>query len=267
LVVDAQGRNLVPSHSQKKSKRYRYYLSEPLTISGRDHTPDGIRIPAAELEDLVINNLRHWLNDANSLLEALNQPDPGTIQAILSRAQSISKSLTNDDNLYSTIQSLIKKVTVASNSIRIDLGLEPLLNNEPGQLEIHISDHPAVHLTIPVQIKRCNVGMRLIIPGPHGGQRQQLDTKLISVIAKGHDWLERLTSGKAKSIGEIALAEGVNTSRVTNIIYHAFLAPDIVRSILKGNQPASLTLDKLKYLVPLPIDWEDQRKLLGFSNP
>ena len=49
------------------------------------------------------------------------------------------------------------------------------------------------------------------------------------------------------------------------MIYRAFLAPDIIRSIMNGTQPARLNSDLLKKIVPLPLDWEDQRKLLGFK--
>jgi len=46
----------------------------------------------------------------------------------------------------------------------------------------------------------------------------------------------------------------------------AFLAPDIVEAILRGRQPIKLTPEKLKRLRNLPKSWEEQRKLLGFTN-
>jgi len=78
---------------------------------------------------------------------------------------------------------------------------------------------------------------------------------------------ERLTCvDKTTSLGAIAKAEGVTTTHVTNIINRAFLAPDIMRMILNGTQPASLTSDSLKRALPLPLDWENQRKLLGIKS-
>jgi len=49
------------------------------------------------------------------------------------------------------------------------------------------------------------------------------------------------------------------------MIHRAFLAPDIIRAIMNGTQPIHLTGDYLKRHAPLPLDWEDQRKLLGFK--
>lgn len=42
----------------------------------------------------------------------------------------------------------------------------------------------------------------------------------------------------------------------------AFLAPDIVESILQGRQPDDLTFDKLSR--GIPICWAEQRRQFGF---
>jgi site-specific DNA recombinase len=44
----------------------------------------------------------------------------------------------------------------------------------------------------------------------------------------------------------------------------AFLAPDIVEAIMAGQQPADLTAQKLIRNVDLPMDWVEQRRILGF---
>ncbi|MBE0532630.1 MAG: hypothetical protein IH626_17540 [Rhodospirillales bacterium] len=45
----------------------------------------------------------------------------------------------------------------------------------------------------------------------------------------------------------------------------AFLAPDIVESILAGNQPVDLTAEVLLRRTDLPLAWTDQKALLGFA--
>jgi len=43
------------------------------------------------------------------------------------------------------------------------------------------------------------------------------------------------------------------------------LAPDVVTAIVDGRNPPQLTAKKLMRLSPqLPIDWSEQRQLLGF---
>jgi len=43
------------------------------------------------------------------------------------------------------------------------------------------------------------------------------------------------------------------------------LAPDITTAIINGKNPPQLTAKKLMRLVlEIPVDWSEQRKLLGF---
>ena len=90
------------------------------------------------------------------------------------------------------------------------------------------------------------------------------DTGLIKNIADGYAWLEKLTSGEIRSLGELANQEDVRGDYLIRTLYRALLAPDIVRAILDGTQPPHLNLNFLKQHSPLPIDWAEQRSLLGF---
>ena len=45
----------------------------------------------------------------------------------------------------------------------------------------------------------------------------------------------------------------------------AFLAPDIVATILTGTQPVELTTEVLLRRTDLPLAWAEQRALLGFD--
>jgi hypothetical protein len=56
----------------------------------------------------------------------------------------------------------------------------------------------------------------------------------------------------------IADREGVTRRRVAHLVDIAFLAPDIVRSIVKGLQPQTLTADRLIKSRHRTL-WSDQR--------
>ena len=156
---------------------------------------------------------------------------------------------------YTFIHQLIEQVCILPNQVQITIHPHVLLNTLPIQEPLTLIVH--------TQIERCGMAMRLLV----GNKRinPTLDTNLIQTIRNGQDWLERLTSGKVKSLGELASQLGVTTTAVTNMIYRAFLAPDIIRSIMSGTQPVHLTGDFLKKQGPLPLDWEEQRQLLGFK--
>ena len=53
------------------------------------------------------------------------------------------------------------------------------------------------------------------------------------------------STGKVKSIKELGDQEKLSASHVSRVILVGFLSPDIVRDILDGKHPPSLTSDKL----------------------
>ena len=99
-----------------------------------------------------------------------------------------------------------------------------------------------------------------------GHEARQPDATLIALLAKAQDGFTRLRSGKADCIKSIAQAENVTSSYVTRVIYLAFLAPDIVKTIMTGKQPSTLSAQRLIQSVPLPLHWPKQRALLGFDH-
>ena len=52
---------------------------------------------------------------------------------------------------------------------------------------------------------------------------------------------------------------------MTRLLRLTFLAPDIVTRILTGRHPPELTARKLMTDTRLPLDWNEQRALLGFA--
>ena len=72
----------------------------------------------------------------------------------------------------------------------------------------------------------------------------------------------RLLEGEIGSIAGLARAEGRQRTYVGRLLPLAFLAPDITEAIVEGRQPPSMTIDRLRD--PIPMDWNEQRKMLGF---
>ncbi len=85
-------------------------------------------------------------------------------------------------------------------------------------------------------------------------------------MARAFGWREMLESGEARSISDLARANGYtddhHTRRILNL---AFLAPDIVEAILRGKQPQGVSLSHILQ-VDLPLSWHAQRDVLGFVS-
>jgi hypothetical protein len=91
-----------------------------------------------------------------------------------------------------------------------------------------------------------------------------MDRALLKTIVRAHKWFNELVSGRVHSMAEIASREGVDKSYVSRVMTLAFLAPDIAESIVAGRQPVDLSVEKLTKRIDLPLDWAQQRQLLGF---
>jgi site-specific DNA recombinase len=50
-----------------------------------------------------------------------------------------------------------------------------------------------------------------------------------------------------------------------HVIRLAFLASDIVESIMEGRQPASLTAEGLTRHIELPLEWRSQKAVLNIQ--
>jgi hypothetical protein len=74
----------------------------------------------------------------------------------------------------------------------------------------------------------------------HRSWQRGLDPALVKAIARGHKWFEDLVTGRARSLVEIAKAEGVTRRYVGRLLPLALIAPDIIASVLAGTQPVHL---------------------------
>ena len=96
-----------------------------------------------------------------------------------------------------------------------------------------------------------------------GKETSNVDMVLLRNVAKAHRWLEMLKQGQ--SFAEIAEQEKLSARRVQQLIDHAFLAPDITRSVIAGKQPHGLTTEYLQRS-EIPENWAEQRQLFAALN-
>ena len=91
----------------------------------------------------------------------------------------------------------------------------------------------------------------------HAGTERETNGSLVSALAKAYRWQEQLESGEYASLEDLAAANGVDRTYVGRILRLTSLAPEIVERILNGNEPAGVSLAKLRN--DLAVVWEAQR--------
>jgi hypothetical protein len=105
--------------------------------------------------------------------------------------------------------------------------------------------------------------MKFIVHG--AANSAPADTSLIRLLVRAKKIGKRLFESGNPTLEDIAREEKIAPSYATRLARLTFLAPDIVAAILAGNQPADLTANKLMVDTRLPLDWRDQRTVLGFA--
>jgi site-specific DNA recombinase len=204
-------------------------------------------------------------------LLALQRRNEGSSQGILGAAQEWSKRLASavTGEMRPFIRSLISRIVIYTDRVDVLLDRQALRSALFGGGS-PVSPRPDMRsgfLTLKLNacLKRCGREVRLVLPANSGEEMPVHPTQsLIKAVARAHDWYRRITRGELTGSRSIANATGLDERYVNRIFQFAFLAPDIVESILDGRQPAKMTLENFR--THLPIHWEAQRQRLGFPG-
>lgn len=254
LFDAATGEALVIVHANKKGRRYRYYISQSLKTGTKESAPNGWRLPGQAIETTIFGIAQAMLNDRDAMVDALqavNVPSHN-IPALLTKAHEAAQYQGH------VFEAFVRRVELRHDGMHVRLSLASLVSSEAGGEEISITRDT------PMQIRRRGHEMRLVIEGGMAATAT-IDSTLVNAIARAHAWSEALLSGSVATMAEIASQHNVSDSYVKKIMPLAFLAPDIVEGIMAGKQPAHLTTQMLIRQIDIPLDWQDQRRALGFS--
>jgi len=266
LAFDETGDRLCPTYTNKKGRRYRYYISKRLMHDAHRHD-DGWRLPAATLEDTVCDSIRLWLRDQQRLVDSLRFVDqkPSNLIKLVRQAEGLARNLDTDDIVRrrDSIQLCVIRIRLTASSITITFdraGLAKALGFNPKRFE-----KGEIPFAVPLRLRRRGVEARLIM-GRSELTSRSYDPCLCHLIFCAQRWFRNLAIGEPPSIRAIARREGIHECDVGRHLRLACLAPDIVEAILDGRQPIDLTAEKLRRLPHLPANWESQRRLLGFRS-
>ncbi len=286
LIVDQAGAPLTPTHANKKGRRYRYYVSRalvagPRTGSGAEATPstddraarrrdaDTWRLPAAEIEALVIDALHDLLIDQSRLADQLGLGllRPDALDAALLIGASLADTLkrASGHEQRDLLQSILDRVEIGAERIVIALNPAALWAElgAAGEMPPGLEDRDRrLALTIPIRLARRGSELKIVMADRPETHR---DRSMIGRLARGYLWFEELRTGSVKSLGEIAEREGIQVTMVRRACDLAFLSTDMIEAILAGEQPVDLNSEAFKVSYPLPIGWEEQRRVLGFA--
>lgn len=130
------------------------------------------------------------------------------------------------------------------------------------QMRAHGGNEPIITFTLPARLKRVGMETRLLVDSTRDGARQTPDHSLHRLLAQAYRYHDMVMQNGGKTMAQLAADAGIGGSYFTRILRLSFLAPDIVKAILRDKHPIELSAKHLIRNIRLPIDWHDQRALL-----
>jgi site-specific DNA recombinase len=276
LVEDAVGNRFTPSFTIKRGRRYRYYVSQ-LAIKNPLGQCDGpTRVPAHELESRVTERLLAFLKSDADVFDRLGAEDesPAISRNLVAAAKKLAARLPSlpSDDLRDLLGAFFRRVVIQENSIEVMLRRKELrlLLENGGKVIVSnllsvrkpVDANDLISLTIEAKSKRCGGEVHLVVPPNSNDSIRHPKPSLIKAIARAHGWHEKVVQGNVLDMRSLARQAGLTERYVGKVLSCAFLAPDIIESILEGRQPQDLNFEKLWRDVP--SSWAEQREHFGF---
>jgi hypothetical protein len=248
------------------------WYSQALLKYREDDGGDVLRVPATNIESVVINQLKQLLRDAQVLGQAAKSLE---IQGErLEHVMIVAGKLANKwDTLKRSkridfLNLVLSKVVLTRDTIKSHFNPGPLIEYFTQGKGTYGPEGPdeisRLVMTTSVRLKRCGVETRLIIgnadePTAHADSVKAIRNALKNAIR----WNQTLLEGNARTLTGLAEKEKYDARYLFDLIQLAYLAPDIQNAIIRGRIPGDLTLDKMKKR--LPVSWDSQRQILRFT--
>lgn len=268
LMYDGSGDRVVASHAQKNRRRYRYYISSRLVTSTRADAPDGIRLPASDVEQAIIQRIADFLGNEHALLTEFEKAklDLRRANEVVVRARMISDELPRYSRaaLTTFLEKVVARVVLSEGQIAVTLDTAKLYCELLGAHAGSSSEQVSVVVQLSIAISRSRSGRETRLVMNHEAARKP-DPGLVRLLVRAEEFKQALLQGGEADLTTTAREAGVSRSYVTRVARLGFLAPDIVAAILDGRQPPQLTVTRLTRLARLPLAWDEQRRLLGFG--
>lgn len=257
-LFDETGDRLTPSHTKKENKRYRYYISNRLLGKSKSYgpSPAGWRLSANTLEDQVAQAVLRHLK-STLLKEFASSISADEIMALTRSTNELDPKTDRAKVLH-----CICKITLIPGEMQIRLHHDQTADllgiatkDVNGKFKPACLTADLLNFVVLFQHRKRGVETKIIL----GDAPAEQDKTLIKNLAIAHHYLNEVKSGK--NFNQIADENNVSKRRIMQIINLAFIAPDIVQSVIQGKQPTGLTSDYLQRN-PLPTNWAKQRQII-----
>ncbi len=252
---DETGDRLTPTYATTRSRRFRYYVSKRLIAPDAEGSDrGGWRLPGRALERTIARLIASHLEAHSARLSLLVSPAAGAVSQTALKAQALAKRLREAPETH--LPAILDSGDVRPSGLMLRLdrtGLADALGAAKDEVSLDV-----LAIDAPMRLRQRGVETRMIA----GEIEPVRDTALVQRLAEAHAWIRQIRGGA--SIGDIAAGKGCTGAYIRTRAALAFLSPKIQTAILKGRQPASLSVCEI-IRKGVPLDWCEQEKRFGFD--
>ena len=256
MIFDERGRPMSPTHTKNHGLRYTYYASN----MNDDYEAPALRLPASEIEQSIRRAITRWLRTGANIQGLAASRSADEKKRIFTKVEQLAAGI--ESLPVSAAGELLKeinlKISVNENEINGSFELATALD---------LADAEGAAQTeakFRIALDRQNYGhearMRLQPSEPNRAAR---DNRLVELLGRAFAARDELEEMDVEAVQSIKTTKLRHLQRLARLSY---LDPEIIRSILKGTQPKSLSARSLWRTGDLPIRFADQRVALGFPN-
>ena len=266
-IFDDRGNRMTPTYAVKNGVRYRYYMSAPLIQGQSGRAAKLSRVPAVDIEKLIISAVRKHLGTRPHNEMEAEDLIPINDKELLST--HITRVDVKQDHLA------IQLTVMPNQGIGTQNGRRPKdyknsndqgISNERGVRSRH---RIANTLVVPWKKTPSKKPREIILPAPTSSRhdrrpiRAETRAKLVTAIATARQWLDELVEGTVTNVEQIAVREECSIRQVNRTITLAFLAPTLVQAAVDGRLPRGIGVATLR---DLSAEWKRQHEQLGLSS-
>ena len=195
------------------------------------------RIPATEIEDVVVNSISIHLI-ARRERPACVAANVGDRKLIIERCERID---VHKDRLVLRLKSTdSQEASDAADENLISIPWQKLPSRKSRQILVP-------HGVAKDEVRPTRIERR---------------ARLVTAIARGRRWLDEIVSGSVTDVQEIATRQKCSVRQVNMTISLAFLAPDLVKAAVEGRLPRGIGVERLR---DAPAEWSRQFEVLGLN--
>ena len=276
ILFDEQGRRMRIQAGTGRSRAIRYYKSAHATWA-REGRTRRVMVDADRVEKLAVATVQAVLRDRIKLKAAVLSL--GLYSEEIRKALKQGPRAANRidampaEGLRTMLLALVPRAEVNEDGLKLLISCDELLRLLAWDGTGNFSKGVARSKYSHERVHEVNAPAFLICGHPRFAipiDPRPTDTEgeprpwLIETIQKAATLRELMLSNRDKTMSELARQARMGPSIFARYLRLNYLAPDIQAAIMDGRQPPKLTNYDLLYCA-MPLDWAQQRAILGFE--